>query len=466
MAIPSGYAALPYIESTGTQYIDTGFAPNQDTRVVIDFQSTQTTGGWPIIGSRSSSSSNTYTFGSTSTNNAWLSGYNTGSINSGVVEDAERHVADKNKNLLYLDGELIASSTYAAFTAPAAMRICRFYSADGDDNGYAKIKIYSCQIYDNGTLIRDYIPCQLASGEVGLWDDVNSVFYSDESGVGFTAGPLPYVASLAGEVGGTLVDDTIYSIPNGAVLGKTLAGGTAYNIKSGKTLVGGTAYDIGSAGTPISDLAAGSSVYLSENGTLAEYIVVNQGLPSSLYDSSCDGTWLLRKDIYGKQQWHSAVNVGYQATTAHSYLNGDFLALFDSETQSVIKQVKIPYANGAVSGSVVSGSSGLETKVFLLSGYELGWTQSNSKYFYADGACLDYFSGTSDTDAKRIAYFDGIKTNWWTRTPSSSVMSVGSWYVDTSGYRYHVAGTNKYGIRPALIISNDTMIASDGTLIA
>ena len=47
-----------------------------------------------------------------------------------------------------------------------------------------------------------------------------------------------------------------------------------------------------------SDIAVGSSVYLLENGSPVEWIVVNQGIPSSssLYDSSCDGTWLMRKD--------------------------------------------------------------------------------------------------------------------------------------------------------------------------
>ena len=34
--LPVGYTELVYIQSTGTQYIDTGFAPNYNTRVVMD----------------------------------------------------------------------------------------------------------------------------------------------------------------------------------------------------------------------------------------------------------------------------------------------------------------------------------------------------------------------------------------------------------------------------------------------
>ena len=47
------------------------------------------------------------------------------------------------------------------------------------------------------------------------------------------------------------------------------------------------------------DIAVGSTVKLMEGGTAVEYLVVNQGIPSnsSLYDASCDGTWLLRKAL-------------------------------------------------------------------------------------------------------------------------------------------------------------------------
>ena len=54
---------------------------------------------------------------------------------------------------------------------------------------YSSAKLYSCKIYDNGTLVRDFIPCQTTSGEIGLWDDVNSVFYGNAGTGTFTAGP-------------------------------------------------------------------------------------------------------------------------------------------------------------------------------------------------------------------------------------------------------------------------------------
>lgn len=130
--------------------------------------------------------------------------------------------------------------------------------------------MYDAEVLVNDKTVRDYIPCQLASGEVGLWDNINSVFYGDVAGVGFVAGPaaIPYIASLAGENGGVLVDNTIYSVPKDAVLGKSLVGGTAYNITQGKTFVGGTAYDI-SLSTLITVEITGSG------GTNCAYAIIN-----------------------------------------------------------------------------------------------------------------------------------------------------------------------------------------------
>lgn len=215
--------------------------------------------------------------------------------------------------------------------------------------------------------------------------------------------------------------------------------------------------------TKLSALSVGSTVKLNVNGTAKEFLVVHQGLPSSLYDSSCNGTWLLMKDIYEKRVWDSSNN-DYKNSDIHAYLNGTFLGLFDSDIQSAIKQVKLPYQNGTGSGgSIASGSNGLSTKVFLLGGYEVGWTTANSSYFPVDGACLSYFSGTSATDSKRIANYGGSVTFWWLRSPgTSNTFSV--WYVYTDGDWYNVSYYNSYGVRPALVLDSSLSVSDDGSV--
>ena len=51
-------------------------------------------------------------------------------------------------------------------------------------------------------------------------------------------------------------------------------------------------------GTPISDLPVGNAIKLNVGGNPLEFLIVHQGLPGDSYDESCDGAWLLMKDIY------------------------------------------------------------------------------------------------------------------------------------------------------------------------
>ena len=173
--------------------------------------------------------------------------------------------------------------------------------------------------------------------------------------------------------------------------------------------------------TQLGSMSVGSAVKLNLGGSPRDFLVVHQGLPSSMYDSSCNGTWLLLKDIYTTRTWDSSNN-DYKNSDIHSYLNGTFLNLFDDDIKNAIKQVKIPYQNGTGSGgSVASGANGLSCKIFLLSGYELGWTTKDSPYLPRDGAKLSYFSSGTGSDAnnKRIANYNGSATRWWLRSPGT-----------------------------------------------
>ena len=211
--------------------------------------------------------------------------------------------------------------------------------------------------------------------------------------------------------------------------------------------------------------AVGSVLKLNLNGSPKNFIVVHQGKPSSLYDDSCDGTWLLMQDIYSTRQWDGSNN-DYKNSDIHSWLNGTFLNLFDANIREAIKQVKIPYHNGTgSSGSVASGANGLSCKIFLLSGYELGWTKSDNSYFPQDGAKLDYFTAGTGSAAnnKRIAKYNGSATSWWTRSPdtgdSGDVWDVRSDGVYSVGWCYHTDG-----VRPAFVLPSTLSVSDDGTV--
>lgn len=231
---------------------------------------------------------------------------------------------------------------------------------------------------------------------------------------------------------------------------------------------GGARASVPLSGIKAVDLAVGSSVYLMENGVAVEYLVVNQGIPSgsSLYDASCDGTWLLRKDCYEKRAWNSSKVTDYENSTIHSYLNSDFFNLFGTIEKETIKQIKIPYRKGSTGKTISSGANGLSTKVFLLCGYEVGYTNASS-YVLTDGARLSYFPQTTNASEVKVALFNGTSVQWFLRSPnkndSNNTTLIG---VSTLGsiFSGDVYPTSSYGIRPALILPSTAVFDKD-TLI-
>lgn len=212
--------------------------------------------------------------------------------------------------------------------------------------------------------------------------------------------------------------------------------------------------------------AVGSIVKLNVNGAAKEFIVVHQGKPSSLYDESCDGTWLLMKDIFEATRWHSSDVNNLENSTIHSILNSTLLNAFESNIRDAIKQVKIPYRkNGGSSGSDQSGANGLLCKIFLLSGYEIGFTTSDNPYFPQDGAKLSYFESGTDTSAnnKRIAKLNGSADHWGLRSPFTYSTSL-VWLVNYDGVVETSKASNSTGIRPALILPPDMEVDSSGNV--
>lgn len=214
----------------------------------------------------------------------------------------------------------------------------------------------------------------------------------------------------------------------------------------------------------LSSKAIGSTIKLKVNGSAKDFIVVHQGKPSSVYDDSCSGTWLLMKDIYENRQWHSSDTNDYANSTIHSYLNSTFLAMLDSNIQKAIKQVKLPYRKGSgTSTTVTSGSNGLPAKIFLLSATEMSF---NFSYMPSgEGAELAYFKGCADnsSDSKRVAYLNGSATDWWLRSPGCGIFS-NALYVGSDGGRYYGNCSGSHGIRPALILPSTLLVSDDGTV--
>lgn len=211
--------------------------------------------------------------------------------------------------------------------------------------------------------------------------------------------------------------------------------------------------------TRLGNMAVGSTVKIKVDGTLKDFIIVHQGKPSSIYDDSCNGTWVLMKALYTLRRWDQR-NTNYSSSDISYYLKNSFFNLLESGCRSAIKSVKIPYVYDE---TVHYGANGLPVKVFLLSARELGWSTENSS-IYNDGSDLSMFSNY-DASSNRVAYYQRNSKYYWTRSAARNY-SEGVFIVTSDGdNEVKSVYVDDVGVRPAFILPKEQLVSSNGTII-
>ena len=182
--LPSGYKQLEYIESTGTQYIDTGVVPDANTKVECDFLAKTLDCG--VFGARIDYNNNAFTLFWSATNSAAIEIGNVFFAIGAKAVVNKRCIVEMSATRFNLDGETL--QTYSQTAIAPNVPIYIFWSSGAS---FPKLpgRVYGFKIYKNAIAVRDFIPCKAASGAVGLWDRVNSVFYANAGAGTFTAGP-------------------------------------------------------------------------------------------------------------------------------------------------------------------------------------------------------------------------------------------------------------------------------------
>ena len=397
MALPSGYTRLDYIESSGTQYIDTGFKPNGNTQVDIKFKMVnQGTAQQSIFGARPGSSGRFTVF--TGTNSAALQvDYGTESSLSSPDTAISGLSLNTMTELSMSNALVVNGTTVKTVSAVTFTSTYNLYLFANNNAGVVQLPsamlLYSCKIYDNGTLVRDFIPCKNASGAIGLWDNVNSVFYANAGTGTFSTGKKHKV----------LINDTGYEIKSGRVL----IVGTGYDIKKGRTLIGGTGYDI-SFGTPVGELAVGTIIKINESGSPIEFYVAKHNYESDL--NGLGRTLVVRKNSYNTV--YDECNKSFFTSSVYTLLNNTYFNLLDARIQSAIGTTKFKYTGkiNDYSNESLYVSTG-ESAVFLLSATELGETSTEGK---EDGSAL------LTANILKIAYYNGTADKQLTRTRSKA----------------------------------------------
>lgn len=198
--LPSGYKQLEYIESSGTQFIDTGIKAKNNTKVIAECNITYGTNWVMILGSYDTGAYFSWRANATNIYAYYGSQNKSGNGATGkqtIIANGSKW-SDSANSFVFSD---------ASFTAPSTMYLFSVHNG-GSSYANASMKLYACQIYDDGTLVRNFIPCRTPNREIGLWDDVNGQFYANAGTGSFTAGtevvyepdaPTNFAASVSGQ---------------------------------------------------------------------------------------------------------------------------------------------------------------------------------------------------------------------------------------------------------------------------
>ena len=193
----TNYIPIEYLESTGTQYIDTGFKPNNNSGFYIDYYANSslqprvfmlaqnlndTPYGFGIVLGRSANIA-VYN-GKRIDNNYWLCNDFTG---------IGRYIININKTEASITD---STSTQRSFTFPSNMfqftQNLYLFALNSEGTiieNTSSVRIYSCKIYDNGELVRDFIPVLDANGTPCMYDRVEGKIYYNAGTGQFIAGP-------------------------------------------------------------------------------------------------------------------------------------------------------------------------------------------------------------------------------------------------------------------------------------
>ena len=179
-SLPTGYTALEYIQSSGTQYINTGVVPSENTKMQIKF-STSTSKG-VIAGSDKGYKVSSFMLAVT------IATFNTGSLAVSLA-DGSKHSVKLYSNNVIIDNSNKGSGGSGFFTTTYPIYLFG-NNRSGSSSELISGKIYSCSLYNSTTKIRNFIPAKNSSNILGLYDTINKKFYTNAGTGAFTAGPI------------------------------------------------------------------------------------------------------------------------------------------------------------------------------------------------------------------------------------------------------------------------------------
>ena len=429
--LPAGYQEVEYIESTGTQWIDTGISvPHATARVVVDFEitsiPTSSEGPYSVTGHTNNAFNWTTNFLYIYTDSTFaVCGVVAGSATKG-----QRYVFDYNSNGYSVNGGNFVS---AARTYTDGYNDTIFYSS----GRYSKFRLYAYKLYDGNTLVRDMIPCYRKSDHVaGMYDLANGVFYTNAGSGVFTKGA---------DVGGSI------SVTPGGIIPQK------YALRR-RMMISGGGVALPPVDTPLENWTWEQIIALSNSGTDPrnyfavgdqKNLVLTTGeiVPTVIgdfYHNTITGTNIKAPIAF---TFKNCLNTTYKMNDSWTNAGGwdgsnmrkthmeNIFNTFPAELRAdgAVKYVDVVATAGSTSTTLVTSSDRLR----LHSITELGLT-----YHYAgtEGTKYAYY-----TSGNRIKTVNGSVNYYWTRSPSTA--NSGTFcFVDSSGNANHPISEFAYGV--------------------
>lgn len=412
-----GYDFIEYLQSSGTQRIDTGVPARVQLKTEIDCQWAGS-GDQTVLGGSSSVNDNAIYLGYNSSNGKTYVGY------AGSWHDFASGAVNQNRHLweidlqtdvqeFHVDGARFAT-TLNTFTETTSAENLNLFARSNGNMGFVG-KIYNVKIYDyldNCNLIRDFVPVKRQSdNELGLYDLVNGVFYDNDGTGDFSGGSVvnmdPVVQNTYTKVSGAwqnLIGTSIEDINLGggsAIDLSYLPNSTAANVIASadwsmcdnKTTIGNI------WAVPIIDARASHvSLDIQDNAVI---VPIGLCLSVPLSGADVDATYYVVAKNIGTSSRESFV-----ITATYAYGTGCTPAFYSSNGTKV---QKVTY------GSYNPEITGVSAKDYHIYAISLNQATKKARYYFDgafseeisfshSGGYITMFRGAPDSDSYDDAY--------------------------------------------------------------
>ena len=211
----------------------------------------------------------------------------------------------------------------------------------------------------------------------------------------------------------------------------------------------------GDTGQPLGNLLADINcdrLMIQEDGLPVPFLVLKHGYP----DAGNGLTLLLRETCYTRDEFGSSNRQTVTGSFWKKNLESDYFPLIDSAIFSLIPEVSIVEADVDEDGDYRYRNR--SEQIFFLSLKELG-VSLNSR-MPDEGSVIAYFN----SNAKRIARYEGDVVEWWTRSRQAGIGSnlyKNAYDIEDDGTAYHRVTTRASGYRPAFTLPSDLLVSTE-----